>query len=126
LTLDVGSGAWVRSIAYIGSHSYSIYLWHMAVQIWIMRRIVDERAHWGVYLFLYVTLSIAIGIGMSLLVEFPVLRARDRWFPSRSRPLNVGDAGAHAGTDGQRASPNLAVAGTRDPRASAHTAASGE
>jgi peptidoglycan/LPS O-acetylase OafA/YrhL len=35
----------------------------------------------------YFAASVGIGVLMSKLIELPVLSARDRWFPSRSRSL---------------------------------------
>ncbi len=44
---------------------------------------------WTVYFVSYMTTAILIGIGLSLLVEFPMLRLRDRLYPSRANPLEV-------------------------------------
>jgi len=78
----------IDALAYIGSHSYSIYLWHMAVRVWIAPSIVgtdDPQSRWFTFMAVYLAGSLAIGIAMAALVEFPVLRLRDRWFPSRAR-----------------------------------------
>ena len=87
-------GNWcVRTVATIGFYSYSIYLFH----VFVVRFIVGEDyAHkqylLGYYSYgqvllsfgVYVLLSISIGIGMSRLVELPLLRIRDRYFPRRA------------------------------------------
>jgi peptidoglycan/LPS O-acetylase OafA/YrhL len=82
----------VAAAAYVGSHSYSIYLWHGGVQQWLtlfVTRVVLRTENWFVGAAVYLVGSIVVGILMALAVEFPVLRLRDRWFPSRSRPLEV-------------------------------------
>ena len=71
--------------AAVGTYSYSIYLWHMmvinAIQIFLRkspRMSVPGFALLAVYLFV----SIALGICSARLIEFPVLRLRDRVFPA--------------------------------------------
>jgi peptidoglycan/LPS O-acetylase OafA/YrhL len=90
--------AWpVNLLAPIGFYSYSIYLWHWIV-IYYLRPYLRykciqtgspvawnsemETWQWPVC----VAFSIIVGIAMAVLVEQPVLRLRDRWFPSRTRP----------------------------------------
>ena len=70
-------------IAFIGRYSYSIYLWHAVVVLWLAR----FPAKW--YRFpAYVCAVIVMGVLMSKLVEFPALRLRERVFPS-VRSLNA-------------------------------------
>lgn len=68
-----------RALAYIGFYSYSIYLWHgiLMFVLWFMPR------HW-IALPLYVAAVLALGIGMSKLIELPALRIREQLWPSRS------------------------------------------
>jgi peptidoglycan/LPS O-acetylase OafA/YrhL len=74
--------------AYLGARSYSIYLWHMPVAIWLVPRILATlelfglHAAWIVYLLIYVLVSLGFGVFMSILVEVPMLSVRERLFPS--------------------------------------------
>ncbi len=75
------------ALATVGRHSYSIYLWHMTVRhaLWHEDwRLGEDAASFAVIMPLYIVGSIALGMGMSRLVEMPVLAVRDRWFPSQS------------------------------------------
>jgi peptidoglycan/LPS O-acetylase OafA/YrhL len=79
-----------RSVAYMGTHSYSIYLWHVPVIIWLLpflSQALGAHWNWPTYLATYVSATLVAGIGMALLVEIPTLKLRDRWFPSRARTL---------------------------------------
>lgn len=74
-----------RWIAAIGRYSYSIYLWHHAVVFAIFWTFFPTPT---VLTFtVYLTLSLTLGIGMSKLIEMPVLRLRDRVFPSVHVPV---------------------------------------
>ena len=77
----------VRLWAYVGAHSYSIYLWHMAVAM--VLHMVFKRWHgaWWIEAGSYLAFSVIAGIVLAKLVDIPVLHIRDRWFPSRSQPL---------------------------------------
>jgi len=66
-----------RPIAFIGRHSYSIYLWHAVVVLWLAR----FPANWFRFPA-YVSAVIVMGVLMSKLVEFPALRLREKLFPS--------------------------------------------
>lgn len=73
-----------RVLAFVGIHSYSVYLWHMFVKrvFSFLRKDGCLVLPWGLEFSAYVIGSIGLGILMAKLVEFPVLRFRDRFFPT--------------------------------------------
>jgi peptidoglycan/LPS O-acetylase OafA/YrhL len=82
--------ALLRGVAWVGAHSYSIYLWHGLVGIlnrlafarWWPERPLEVEAG------AYIAGSVVVGILLGKLVEAPALRLRDRWLPSRSGALS--------------------------------------
>ncbi|MBW4495048.1 MAG: acyltransferase [Oscillatoria princeps RMCB-10] len=79
----------VGVLAWIGFNSYSIYLWHMPVARWgidLLRRASGRDIHFVVEFWIYLVVSVALGIGMTKLIEEPVQKLRDRWFP---KPRNL-------------------------------------
>ena len=92
LTFDFGKHKIVTFAAYVGSHSYSIYLWHVPFVLWLLplaQRLLGRYWSSSVKFAVYLIGAVSLGILMALLVEFPILRLRDRWFPSRARPLTT-------------------------------------
>lgn len=77
-----GDGGLVRLLSRIGQSSYSIYLWHLPVA-WFSIIILQDRLKWGrnPVFGTYVLASVLVGIGMAHLIEYPVLRLRERVFP---------------------------------------------
>ena len=73
----------IGAVAFVGRYSYSIYLWHTPIQIWGFDAI--PKLGFAVEAAAYLTASVVIGIVMGQVVELPVLRFRDRFFPSRDR-----------------------------------------
>ena len=83
------SASLLRKLAQAGFYSYSIYLWHLPVAMAFadmssgvglaFTPFTTAIRHWT-----YVALSIGIGILLSHSIELPMLRVRDRLFPSRS------------------------------------------
>jgi peptidoglycan/LPS O-acetylase OafA/YrhL len=74
-----GSFGWLlKPFSYIGQHSYPIYLFHIPI-MGQLARVGLLRTWFAVPL--YFAMTIAIGILLSKLIEFPVLHMRDRIFP---------------------------------------------
>jgi peptidoglycan/LPS O-acetylase OafA/YrhL len=73
----------VRALAWIGFHSYSIYLWHLPVMAigipWILHT-AGLRLSYLQATALYFAVSVIVGVLMAKLIELPVLRLRDAWF----------------------------------------------
>jgi peptidoglycan/LPS O-acetylase OafA/YrhL len=71
--------------AYVGMYSYSIYLWHGPTAAWLpgffRRALGFPVGHYGRFAIYFVG-SLVIGIVMSKLVEYPILRMRDRILPA--------------------------------------------
>ncbi|HKF56864.1 MAG TPA: acyltransferase [Blastocatellia bacterium] len=68
-----------RAIAFVGSRSYSIYLWHQPFHEAVVIKYL--AINWYTYAVSYLAGSIVIGIVMYRLVEYPALKIRDRVFP---------------------------------------------
>jgi peptidoglycan/LPS O-acetylase OafA/YrhL len=96
----------MAQLAAMGSFSYSIYLWHAVIADWgrkAMRSLAafDPRVlAWydAANFYIYVAVSIAVGILMAKLVEMPTLAWRDRLFPSRSAAVEEEQAASRAGS----------------------------
>lgn len=78
---------WLRFIGILGGASYSIYLWHMPVRIWLIPWIFRKFGLSGATLnmWLYVIGSFVVGWIMHCLIEKPVLRLRDKIYSSHRR-----------------------------------------
>jgi len=77
-------------VAHAGVYSYSIYLWHVTV-IGIIEKVIArlplQRGDPLAWLFSATVISLCVvvaGMAASRIVEWPLLRMRDRLFPSRS------------------------------------------
>jgi peptidoglycan/LPS O-acetylase OafA/YrhL len=80
--------SYTRLIAEIGKYSYSIYLWHLLIS-----RAWGSPLSAGVPKFFgYVFSAVGFGIMTGLLIEVPVLRIRERFFPRSAGPLVAGEA----------------------------------
>jgi len=88
-----------RLAAFIGEHSYSIYLWHTPYRFCINPRITKMLGIeniWWLRITFYMIGSIVVGIVMAKLIERPMLMVRDKWFPSRKSSLPTGVAVPHS------------------------------
>jgi peptidoglycan/LPS O-acetylase OafA/YrhL len=86
------AGPMGRAFAFVGMYSYSIYLWHGPVGAFfpgLVRRTLHISMGEYRRFAIYFVASLVIGIVMSRLVEYPVLRLRDRIFP-KSGAMPVG------------------------------------
>ena len=96
--LVAASGSWVgRFLAFFGAQSYSIYLWHMVVRTLMGSGALEG---WGA-IASYVGVSIGVGVVMARVVEWPVLRLRERWVPAGN--AGGGKAGLPSGGVAARA-----------------------
>jgi len=89
----VSRNPFTAALGYIGARSYSIYVWHLAVRYWVSDKIA-QRLGGNFYLssVLFFVLSIVCGIGMAALLEQPMLRLRERLFPSPDRGVHPATA----------------------------------
>jgi len=87
------------TLAAVGVYSYSIYLWHGAVAAGLPALLRDlihfPKRPVGVFAVYFVG-SLAVGIAMSRMIEYPILRFRNRLFPRVSAsPVATNDGPAH-------------------------------
>ena len=73
-------GRATRFLGWLGTYSYTTYLWHIP----LLSALRYGCPEWGLAstLLVYYFGSFALGVGTSKLIELPVLRLRDRLFPS--------------------------------------------
>jgi peptidoglycan/LPS O-acetylase OafA/YrhL len=72
-----------RAIAWIGRYSYGIYLWHLSVRepLLHMAERLPQSFAWFPLLVAQYAAAIVLGVIVTKLIEFPVLRLRDHLFP---------------------------------------------
>lgn len=91
-TAPVFGTALARILGVVGSHSYSIYVWHVLVGRYPLEMVaavfplvgIPNTLRWGVFTALYIVWASTAGMLLGSLVEWPALRWRDRLFPARS------------------------------------------
>jgi len=84
LRLKSTSSRSLKFVAALGGASYSIYLWHIPVNVWgyvVFLRTESQPDLWN-FLVFYVLTSFAVGYAMNRVFENRFLQWRDSWFPS--------------------------------------------
>ncbi len=74
-----------KVVAKIGVYSYGIYLWHLAVRdscAHFAQRF-DPAFQWPVAMLCQYATAIVLGTALTLLIEWPSLRIRDKLFPAK-------------------------------------------
>jgi peptidoglycan/LPS O-acetylase OafA/YrhL len=100
LLLPVPRNPVTRLFNYVGVRSYSIYLWHVPALLWtpeLLQKITGQPAPFMLKAIVYLVGSFLLGIVAANAIELPVMRLRDRWFPSKA-PLPADEATMSAST----------------------------
>lgn len=77
-------GGVLRLFAWLGRHSYSVYLWHLLVLEWLQPWLRQDQPGWLRMVACELAVHVAcwtFGVVAARAIEFPVLRLRDRLFP---------------------------------------------
>jgi len=87
---DLSGSRFVRGLARVGRDSYSIYLWHMPVLVWMVPLILAAmrtEVSYPVAIVVYVVASVLFGAWLARTIEHPMVRLRDRLFPPGDSPV---------------------------------------
>lgn len=88
LKTDFSKLPFAAFFAYAGTFSYSIYLWNAPVQYFLSKTIrvseTDGSGRWFLYAAVYLTATFVVGVSMSKLIEYPLLKIRNKYFPMRA------------------------------------------
>jgi peptidoglycan/LPS O-acetylase OafA/YrhL len=89
-TLKIFEGAispLARLVGFLGANSYSVYLWHqlgISLAAMMLAQHTRTASAWIAYCLLSHGMAWGTGIVAGRIVEVPVLKLRDRWFPSKT------------------------------------------
>ncbi len=78
------TGKAVEPLAFLGYYSYAIYLMHVPALLILRNYGITEKTNDTLFFPLYLALSILLGLLGSELIEQPILRWRNRVFPSKA------------------------------------------
>ena len=87
LKSDFRENAILHRLAAVGKYSYSIYLWNLPVHFWLMKYTDLAAENWFLYALVYWSGTFILGIGTAKLVEYPILKLRDKIMPSQASAL---------------------------------------
>jgi peptidoglycan/LPS O-acetylase OafA/YrhL len=85
-------------ISWIGTYSYTIYLWHELTAVRPMKffeshyLVKQSSLHWIIGTIVYLLLAIIPGVIFSRLIELPTLATRDKLYPPRAESIRFSES----------------------------------